>query len=150
MSTEQEIFTVEIPISGTLAVGVGLLEYPMSTNAQLISATATVGTAPTGAAAIFTVKKNGTALTPNSTLTVPVSANVSNSLSVAAYTDKTATVLGNLTQGASALGTYTFYDRTQVPVTTAVPGDLFTVDVTQVGSTVAGANAVISLMFIKQ
>lgn len=110
-------FSVDFTIPGTLVVGTGQVRYYFHRAVTGLLVVAGVGTAPTGAAVIFDVNKNGTT----------------------AFTTQ-----GNRPQIAVS----TFTDASSVPdITTAAAGDYLTVDVDQIGSTVAGANASISIFY---
>lgn len=102
--------------SGNLTVGTGVFRVSIHGGTfQIVSVDAMVNTAPTGASAIFDVNKNGTTIYGTQ----------SNRPTIAASgTDAT-------------VGSHS--------VTTVTTGDYITVDVDQIGSTVAGANAVVSV-----
>lgn len=108
-----ETFVLSRP--GALAVAAGTLQLPLSGSYTLIDYRVRVGTAPTGAALIVDINKNGTTLftTQSARPTVAVS-----------------------TQLAST---------TAPAVTTFVNGDYISVDVDQIGSTVAGSDLVVVL-----
>lgn len=107
----EDEFFIPFSLSGTLTTGVGTARFPMPYAAQILGVRAAVGTAPTGAAAIFDVNKNGTTIftTQGNRPQVAAAAN----------------------QGAEAVP----------DVSTLAAGDYLTVDRDQVGSTVAGADA---------
>ena len=99
-------FVLPYTFQGTLAVTTGVLRLYNNSGSQwtIFRSDVYVATAPTGAAATFLVKKNGTTA---QTLTVATGTNAANS-------------------------------TTKV---TVANGDYLTVDISTVGSTVAGANA---------
>lgn len=103
-------------LSGTLVVKVGVGRYYVEQACTLASVRASVGTAPTGAAIIVDVSKNGTTVftTQANRPTIPA---------------------GSTTSGLV----------TNMDVTALAAGDYLTVDVDQVGSTVAGADLVVQL-----
>lgn len=107
-----------IPFSyaGALALKVGTSRYPITGGTfQIQTIAAMVGTAPTGAAVIVDVNKNGTSIfgTQANRPTVAVSAN------------------------AAVVGAFT--------ATTVTVGDYLTIDVDQIGSTVAGSDLVVAV-----
>lgn len=109
------VITLSIP--GTLVAALGTIRFPLWRNITILNVVAQLGTAPTGAAAIFDVSLSGTTI----------------------FT----TQANRPTVAAGAL-----QDLTSVPdVTTAPAGGYLTVDVDQVGSTVAGADAVIVIEY---
>lgn len=100
---------------GTLTVGVGKGRVRLPTAATIVSVSATANTAPTGAGIVVDVNKNGTTVF---------------------------TTQGNrpsIATGANA-------SADAIPdVTTLTAGDYLTVDIDQVGSTVAGADLIVTL-----
>jgi len=104
-------------IPGTLTTGSGSLRMYFTKAATVTNVWASVATAPTGASVIFDVNKNGTTIFS--------------------------------TQGnRPTIAISGFVDVTSTPDVTAVAaGDYVTVDVDQVGSTIAGANAVVGVEF---
>lgn len=107
-------------ISGAVATGVGTFRlYNDSGVSWTITAVrATVGTAPTGATLIVDVNKNGTTI----------------------FTTQA-------NRPTIAVSTNTI-KRTNMDVTTLADGDYLTVDVDQVGSTVAGSNLVVQIAVV--
>lgn len=104
-------------VSGTLVVGTGQARWYAPRAITLVNVQVSVGTAPTGASAIFDVNKNGTTV----------------------FT----TQANRPTIAASG-----FTDLSSVPAVTAVAaGDYITIDVDQIGSSVAGANAVVQVEY---
>lgn len=102
-------------VSGTLAVGARPARLPMPFAARIVDVRTMVGTAPTGAALLVDVNKNGTTIFTTQ----------GNRPSIAAS--------GNASSAA-------------VPdVTTLAAGDYLTVDIDQVGSTVAGSDLVVAV-----
>ena len=95
---------------GTLAVKTGTIRYYFDDSRTITKIRASVGTAPTGASLIVTVKANGATFT-NSAVTVAASG----------------------------------FTATSSPTKSVVAGDYITVDITQVGSTVAGSDLVVTL-----
>lgn len=107
--------TITLSRSGTLAVVAGSARFPVPFACTIVDVRTAVGTAPTGAAVLVDVNKNGTT----------VFTTQANRPSVAAA--------GNLSSAA-------------VPdVVALAAGDYLTVDVDQVGSTVAGADLTVVL-----
>jgi hypothetical protein len=116
LPTYVQTYRVEtFSIPGTLTVGTGMARLYFPRACTIINVIASVGTAPTGASVIFDVNKNGTTIF---------------------------TTQGNRpTITASA-----FVDTSSVPdVTSIAAGDYLTVDLDQIGSTVAGADATVSI-----
>lgn len=101
-------------LDGISYVKTGLLRFPVVGGTYTIEAvTATVATAPTGASLIVDVRKNGTTIYSGGT-------------------------------GRPAIAVSTNSANGGTPSTTSVTsGDYLTVDVAQVGSTVAGADLVV-------
>lgn len=102
---------------GTLAVGSGTFKLPFTLNANLVSVQIAAGTSPTGADLVVDVNKNGTTIftTQANRPTVPDG-------------------------DADGVGSEATPD-----VTSVTAGDYLTVDVDQVGSTVAGSDMVVSV-----
>jgi hypothetical protein len=116
LPTYVQTYRVEtFSIPGTLTVGTGMARLYFPRACTIINVIASVGTAPTGASVIFDVNKNGTTIF---------------------------TTQGNRpTITASA-----FVDTSSVPdVTSIAAGEYLTVDLDQIGSTVAGADATVSI-----
>lgn len=114
-STENSLETVTFAI-GAFTVGAGSYAFPIKGGTfQIVSVAVRATTAPTGASAIFDVNKNGTTIYSTQ----------GNRPTIAA-----AGLLA--TVGAHA-------------ATTVTDGDYLTVDVDQIGSTVAGSNAVVAI-----
>jgi hypothetical protein len=109
--------SVALTNPGTLATGTGAVRFYFAEARLITNIVANVGTAPTGASVIVDVNKNGTTL----------------------FT----TQANRPTIAASA-----FADTASVPdVVTVAAGDYITVDIDQVGSTVAGADLVVTVYF---
>lgn len=107
---------ISFSIPGTLTVGSGEMRWYFTQTVTVTNVVATVGTAPTGASLIFDVNKNGTTI----------------------FT----------TQANRPTITATnFTDLSSTPdVTSFSSGDYITVDVDQIGSTIAGADAVVRIV----
>lgn len=97
--------------TGTLSVTTGTLRYRLPWAATIISTTAAVGTAPTGAALIIDVLKNGTT----------IYSTTANRPTIAVSTNATTT-------------------SPTPDITALAAGDYLTVNIAQVGSTVAGSD----------
>jgi hypothetical protein len=111
------IGTTEISFSipGTLTTRTGTMRWYFDNNYTIDNVIATVGTAPTGASIIVDVNKNGTTI----------------------FT----TQANRPTITASS-----FTDLTSTPnVTTVASGDYLTVDIDQIGSTIAGTDLVVRI-----
>lgn len=111
--TANRIEMVPLSRPGALTVAVGVLDLPLSGSYTLVDYRLRVGTAPTGASLIVDINKNGTSLF---------------------------TTQGNRpTVAASG-----FLASTTMPdITTFVDGDYISIDVDQIGSTVAGSDLVL-------
>lgn len=109
------VVTMTVPT--TLAAGIGKIRYYFTAAAVITNIVASVGTAPTGAAIIANVNKNGTTLF---------------------------TTLGN--RPTIVIGAFTDLSSVP-DVTTINPGDYLSIDVLQVGSLVAGANLVVQVYY---
>lgn len=103
--------------AGTLSMGSGSFKLPFTLDAEIISVQLAVGTSPTGADLIVDVNKNGTTIftTQANRPTVPDG-------------------------DANGVGAEATPD-----VTAIAEGDYLTVDIDQVGSTVAGENLTVSI-----
>lgn len=104
--------------AGDLVVTTGAFRWYCEYAGSVLGARATVTTAPTGSSAIFDVLKNGTSLwntTPANRPTITA-------------TNFTSGFVTNMDTGA-----------------TVTAGDYFTVDIDQIGSTIAGANLTVTL-----
>jgi hypothetical protein len=104
--------------SGTLTTGTGTFKFVFPYAATIVSVTLTAGTAPTGAAILVDVNKNGTTIftTQGNRPTLAISSAVG---SASAAPD----------------------------VTAMAAGDYLTVDIDQVGSSVAGADLLVQVRF---
>ncbi len=110
-------YTMVFTVPGTLVVGTGAARFPVHRPITITNVRANIGTAPTGAAVLVDVNKNGTTLftTQGNRPSIAVSTNADN----AATPD----------------------------VTTATTDDYISIDVDQVGSTVAGANLTVTVEY---
>ena len=109
-------YTVTYSITDLLAVASGTKHLYIEQSTTIISVRAHAATAPTGAALIFDINKNGTTIFTTQ----------ANRPQIAA--------------GSNASGAVTNMD-----VTSLAAGDYLTVDVDQVGSTIAGRDATVSI-----
>lgn len=105
--------------TGDATTGPGSFRFPMPTSATISGVAATADTAPTGAALIFDVNKNGTTIftTQANRPTILAGANQSTEFAVP-------------------------------DVTSVATNDLITVDIDQIGSTEPGANVVVVIAFV--
>lgn len=102
---------------GTITTGAKPIRYYCETARTIANVVANVSTAPTGASIIFDVNKNGTTVFSTQANRPTITAS-------------------------------NFYDGSSVPNTTSVSaGDYLTIDIDQVGSTIAGADAVVKIVF---
>lgn len=104
--------------TGTLTVKTGAGRWYIAANATILSVQASVGTAPTGAAVIVDINKNGTTIftTQTNRPTIAVSTNTSGLVS-------------------------------NMSVTALAANDYLTVDIDQIGSTVAGADLTVQIRY---
>lgn len=108
---------IVVTFTGTLAVGSGNTEFPATRPLTIVGVTPRCTTAPTGADAIFDLNKNGTTMFSTQANRPKVTA-------------------------TNKLGSITVPD-----VTSVAEGDYLTVDCDQIGSTIAGANAVLAIEY---
>lgn len=109
--------TETFTIPGTLIVGTGQARLYFPRSCEIENVLAGVGTAPTGSTIIFDVNKNGTTIF---------------------------TTQGN----RPTIAISGFSDTSSIPdVTSMGNGDYLTVDVDQIGSTVAGADATVIIEY---
>ena len=139
MSDFNETVVIQHSVAGALTVAAGAVGYVLPFPADLVSVTATVGTAPTGAAILVDVNRNGTTVftDQDDRPTIAISATSSG-------------VVKN--EPALPAGTnyiYTPYP-TAVPLGAFAEGDKVTVDVDQIGSGTAGSNLGVVLTFAKK
>lgn len=106
-----------LTVPGTLTVGARPARYYLSTAATITGVTASVSTAPTGAAVIVDVNRNGTSI----------------------FTTQA-------NRPTIAAGGYVALDVVPA-VTSLDAGDYLTVDVDQIGSTVPGATLVVQVTY---
>jgi len=104
-------------VPGTLTVGTGTARFYLTATRTISNVAVSVGTAPTGASLIVDVNKNGTTI----------------------FT----TQANRPTITASS-----FSDLTSTPdVTSLASGDYLTIDVDQIGSTIAGSDLVVQVFY---
>lgn len=108
---------ITFTVPGTLVVGAGAARYYLPTAKTISAVRASVGTAPTGASLIVDVNKNGT--------TIYGTQGNRPTIAISGFTD-----LGEAASGA-----------------VCAAADYLTVDVDQVGSTIAGANLTVTIIF---
>lgn len=101
---------------GTLVVTAGVSELPVDINCEIVSVVARVSTAPTGAAVIVDLNRNGTTVFTN-----------------------------QANRPAIADGSKSSIVVTSMDVVTLAPGDYLTVDIDQIGSTIAGSDLVVAV-----
>lgn len=110
-------YVIPLTIPGALVVGGIAIRFPLWRPITILNVTAQLTTAPTGAAAIFDVNLSGTTI-------------------FTTQANRPTVAIGAL------------QDLASVPDVTAGPaGGYLTVDVDQIGSTVAGADAVILIEY---
>jgi hypothetical protein len=104
--------------AGVLTTQVGVGRFLFPLSAKIVSAIMAVNTAPTGASIICDVNKNGTTI----------------------FTTQA---------NRPAIAATSFASSAAVPdVTTFAIGDYLTVDIDQVGSTIAGADLVLQVLYV--
>lgn len=143
-------FSLEVP--GTVAVAAGVDRWVADFRGSIDAATATVGTAPTGAAIIVDVLKNGVSVYTDTTQRPTIAVGASTSQVPAGRVGSLGTLDLQQTRGATAQNAET---PTTTPTGTPVgpggapfvPGDVITLSVVQVGSTVAGAALEVSVAY---
>lgn len=133
MSSGQDVSVVYVPVSGALTVSTGVLRYVVPFAAEVVDVQAQVDTAPTGADAHFSLKVNGAV---KATVVVPATSHAATELRTTPGVAPGANVPGGEVPNPT-------------PVASVSKGDYLTVDVTQVGSTVAGSNAVLALTLVR-
>lgn len=124
MPDTRETFKWEI--AGALTVGANKDRWMAPFNGEIVGVNAVVGTAPTGAALIFDVLKNGTTI---------FSTNPKPTVAISATTAPLAAPDPAVAGGAAAAGRF-------------VTGDVLSLSITQVGSTVAGSDADVVVEFL--
>lgn len=109
---------ISFSIPSTLSVSSGVMRWYFDGSYTITNVIASVGTAPTGASVIFDVNKNGSTI----------------------FTTQA---------NRPTIAAGTFADLTATPnVTSVVSGDYLTVDVDQIGSSIAGAQAVVRIRMV--
>ena len=101
---------------GALTVTTGLSELPIDIDCEIVSVIARCSTAPTGAAVIVDLNRNGTTVFTTQSNRPSISAGSNSSIVV-----------------------------TSMDVVTLAPGDYLSVDIDQIGSTIAGSNLVVAV-----
>lgn len=104
--------------TGTLAVTTGTLRFRMPFAATIIGVSASVGTAPTGSSIIVDVNKNGTTI----------------------FTTQA-------NRPAIAISAFEAAEVTNMNITSLAIGDYITVDIDQIGSTIAGSDLTVFVRY---
>lgn len=112
----QQFQTFVFSKSGALTVATGTIRQYVDEGYIIDQVRASVGTAPTGAALIVDVKKNGTTIFTTSTRRPSITAT-----------------------------TFTATNGTPIEVNSLAAGDYLTVDIAQIGSTVAGSDLTVNV-----
>ena len=109
----------DIIVTGTLTVAAGVIRYKFPVAVTILGITLAVNTAPTGAAILVDINKNGTTIfsTQGNRPTIAISAFA------------------------------TAAEVTNMNTTAVAAGDYLTADVDQIGSTAAGANLVVTVRY---
>lgn len=102
--------------TGSLLVEVGVSEVPIDVDCEIISVIARASTAPTGAAILVDLNRNGATVFTNQANRPTIGAGTKSSIVV-----------------------------TSMDVVTLAPGDYLSVDIDQVGSTIAGSDLVVAV-----
>lgn len=151
MVDTKEEFTLKS--AGTLTTGAGKDRWEAPFDGQIIHARGVVGTAPTGATLITDILKNGTTIYSSLTnrpifaIGATETADPVETISDDASTDSWDVQEGTAyTQPSPAKGRITWSDTPDVTAFSA--GDTLTLSITQVGSTVAGADLEITVEYI--
>ncbi len=130
-------FILNHRVAGALTVAAGAQPIPIPMPVELYGVYAAVGTAPTGAAILVNVRKNGTSLFAGANrVTIAAGATFGSKVEAPGVTSGQNVIAASV-PSAVALGTFN-------------TGDVFTVDVEQIGSTVAGSDLGVSLFFIEK
>lgn len=104
--------------TGTLAVTTGALRFRFPLAATILGISASVNTAPTGASIIVDVNKNGTTIFTN-----------------------------QANRPTIAVSTFAAAEVTNMDITSLAIGDYVTVDIDQVGSTIAGSDLTVFVRY---
>lgn len=148
--SNQDLDVINIPLAGALTAAAGVLRYPVAFNAEVVEVRATVNTAPTGAALLFDINKNGTTVFTDQAKRPTVAINGFAATPVKVTRGVAANGTPGTNQpndtGVGYVNVIGAVVPSDTPVATFEAGDYITVDVDQVGSTVAGSNAVVTLV----
>lgn len=140
MSLAGSYFLVPLSVSGAVTAGAqpgAVLPFA----ARLVSVTANVGTAPTGAALEVNVTRNATAVTGTSDST-------GGPVTIAAGTTASPIVTAAVSVSPGQ-NVYAPTVKDNSDIADFAAGDVVALNVAQVGSTVAGSNLVVMLAFQK-
>lgn len=135
---QQALVVRDIPVAGALTVAPGVLRYVVPFACELVEVRVTASTAPTGADLIFDIDKNGTTIFTDQTKRPKILAG--------AFASAPIKVTPGVAPGANVI---TSPVPDAVPVATFAAGDYVTINVEQIGSTVAGSNAVVTLVLAR-
>jgi hypothetical protein len=130
----QDLVVFPVVLAGALTAGAGVLRYPLPFAAEVVQVDLHVNTAPTGADLILDINKNGTTVFTDQSKRPKVLATT--------FAATPVKVTPGVAAGANVPGIPV---PSATPVATFAAGDYITVDVDQIGSTVAGSNAVLLL-----
>jgi hypothetical protein len=146
-SFDQSAIVFPINVAGALTVANGTAHIPVPCNADLVAVYANANTAPTGASLNLRLNKNGASAL---TLNIAAGANKASSTIQFPINSGSAGVDDSQPNYLSGLN----YIYPEMPNATAlasfVPGDTISLDVTQVGSTVAGSDLSVTLLLVKR
>jgi uncharacterized protein YuzE len=148
--TSNNLVEYTIPLAGALSAGAGVLRYPVPFAAEIVQVDVAINTAPTGADVLLDINKNGTTIFTDQTKRPKIVAGTNAAASVkvtrgVAVNPGPGTNQPNDT-GVGYVNVNGGVVPSDTPVATLAAGDYITVDVDQIGSTVAGSNAVVSLL----
>lgn len=135
--TQGSVEAYQFAVTGALTVLAGAVAYPVPFNAELVSVYAQVGTAPTGADLLLNVRKNGVALFSGTGRVKVAAGSTSGKLAEVNPVASGQNYIGGAVPNTPALGLYS-------------AGDSVSVDVEQIGSTVAGSNLGVTLFFVER
>lgn len=148
--------TFSLKSSGALTVGTGKDRFVTDFSGEVVRARAAVGTAPTGANLVLDILKNGTSIYTDTSKRPTILAGVKETADPvetisndSATDDWTAQDPGSgYTQTHPAKGAETWSDTPDTPGFSA--GDVFELQIVQVGSTVAGSDLEVSVEFLSE
>jgi hypothetical protein len=152
-SFDQSSLIIPITVAGGLTVANGASPIPLPCNADLVAVYAYAATAPTGATQLaLRINKNGTSVQTLSFVAASNKAAVTIAYPLSAGLTGIDDAQPNLTAPGTNTGFNYILGETPNPAVLGSfnAGDTVSLDVTAVGSTVAGSNLSVSLYFVKR